>query len=201
MPEWFKIQMTHFGVEPEEDRFHFKRIDKKAELDIGGIAIQCVLFYDYLYTDSAGVSGKLGAVGSDADIGVLASLPHLSTAEHTATLKVDCLYVDAGGVNVGATIKGRDSSLAPPVIMTPRSGWWSCASERGGGIACLLEMMRTIKISGSQRDVMFTVNTGHELNYIGLGHYLSQRRDLIRNAHRWIHFYHTGKSIFLSSLQ
>ena len=44
--------------------------------------------------------------------------------------------------NVVATIAGRDPRLAPIVIMTPRSGWWHCASERGGGIACWLEALQ-----------------------------------------------------------
>jgi len=37
--------------------------------------------------------------------------------------------------NVLATIRGRRPELPPLVVMTPRSGWWQCASERGGGLA------------------------------------------------------------------
>jgi hypothetical protein len=47
----------------------------------------------------------------------------------------------ATAVNVVATIKGADVTLKPLVISTPRSGWYSCASERGGGIACWLEAL------------------------------------------------------------
>ena len=39
--------------------------------------------------------------------------------------------------NVIATARGKDSSLPPLAVMTPRSGWWNCAAERGGG-HCLL---------------------------------------------------------------
>jgi hypothetical protein len=45
-------------------------------------------------------------------------------------------------VNVTATINGANPALPPLIVMTPRSGWYSCASERGGGIACWLEVMR-----------------------------------------------------------
>ena len=43
--------------------------------------------------------------------------------------------------NVVGHIEGQDRSLSPLVVMTPRSGWWYCASERGGGLACWLEVM------------------------------------------------------------
>ena len=49
----------------------------------------------------------------------------------------------------------RIGSLPPLVVMTPRSGWWTCASERGGGIACWLELMRELKTGplGARRRV------------------------------------------------
>jgi hypothetical protein len=71
--------------------------------------------------------------------------------------------------------------------MTPRSGWWACASERGGGIACFLEMMRGIKASEPVRDVIFTANTGHELGHTGLDYFLHNHPQLIKDAHIWIH--------------
>jgi len=88
---------------------------------------------------------------------------------------------------VQARIAGSDTGLAPLVIMTPRSGWWTCASERGGGIAAFLEMMRAIRERGAARDVLFTANTGHELGHTGLDHYLSANPALIRSARLWIH--------------
>ncbi len=103
------------------------------------------------------------------------------------TVVAHCDYVDARGINVGATIRGRRSDLAPLVIMTPRSGWWACASERGGGIAAWLEMTRAISTSGADRDVVFTANTGHELGHIGLDHYLDTRKALVKDADMWIH--------------
>ena len=100
-----------------------------------------------------------------------------------APLIARCDYVDAQGINILASIKGTDPSLSPLVVMTPRSGWWACASERGGGIACLLEMMRAIQNAGPRRDVHFTANTGHELSHIGLDHFLEPRQELLQGAH------------------
>jgi len=248
--EWFKTQIMNMGVAHQEDHFNFKRINiQKAELILGDMVTEGIPLYDCTYTGAAGVVGRLGELGSDAEIGVLMSLPHVSTpggqalmkarteATHKAILVVtdgrlppgiapfnaedfnapfgppvlqisnaewatveaardagvearliaQCDYVDAVGINVLASIKGKDSSLAPLVIMTPRSGWWACASERGGGIACMLEMMRAIQLEGPQRDVVFTANTGHELSHIGLDHYLEPRQALVQGAHMWIH--------------
>jgi alanyl-tRNA synthetase len=42
----------------------------------------------------------------------------------------------AEAFNVVATVAGQQTDLAPIVVITPRSGWWQCASERGGGLAC-----------------------------------------------------------------
>ncbi len=96
-------------------------------------------------------------------------------------------YVPATASNVQATVAGTDPSLAPLVVMTPRSGWWSCASERGGGIASFLEIMRAVKTTPVARPVIFTANTGHELGHTGLDHYLEANGALVRGAYAWIH--------------
>ena len=85
-----------------------------------------------------------------------------------------CEYVKATARNVEAKIEGSNSELAPIVVMTPRSGWWLNASERGGGIACFLEIMRAVKSSAPKRDVIFTANTGHELGHTGLDLFLAE---------------------------
>lgn len=85
--------------------------------------------------------------------------------------------------NVQTTIKGRDASLAPLVIMTPCSAWWTCTAERGGGIALWLECIRRFANDAGERDVIFTANTGHELGHVGLSHYLACYPELVRSAH------------------
>jgi hypothetical protein len=90
--------------------------------------------------------------------------------------------------NVTAKIAGSDPGLPPLVIMTPRSGWWRCASERGGGIACWLETMRVLAGARPEHDCLFVACSGHELGFLGIGAYLDRRPDLIKRAYRWIHF-------------
>ncbi|MEE2775918.1 MAG: hypothetical protein VYE73_04040 [Acidobacteriota bacterium] len=89
--------------------------------------------------------------------------------------------------NTVARIGGTDPELAPLVVMTPRSGWWECASERGGGIAVWLEMMRAVAASSPARSSEWVASTGHELGHYGLDHYIERRSDLIGEAHAWIH--------------
>ena len=89
--------------------------------------------------------------------------------------------------NVNARIEGKDPKLKPLVVMTPRSGWWNCASERAGGIAIFLEMMRTFTQSKPNRTVIFLANSGHELGHLGLNSYLANNSSLIKDASSWIH--------------
>jgi len=89
--------------------------------------------------------------------------------------------------NVTATLPGRDRSLPPLVIMTPRSGWYSCASERGGGIVCWLELMRRLHANRPRRDVHFVATSGHELGHLGLRAYVRTRAGLFARSVGWIH--------------
>jgi hypothetical protein len=89
--------------------------------------------------------------------------------------------------NVQARIEGVHSGLSPLVIMTPRSAWWTCTSERGGGISLWLECARHFAANRPDRTVIFTANTGHELGHVGLQHYLDSVPELVNQAHAWVH--------------
>ena len=94
----------------------------------------------------------------------------------------------AESFNVVGRINGQDRSLPPLIVMTPRSGWWYCASERGGGLACWLEAMRAVSDASQQRDVIFVATSGHEVGLYGIHAFLENRQDLARNAFAWMHF-------------
>ena len=90
--------------------------------------------------------------------------------------------------NVTATLRGTEPALAPVFVMTPRSGWWTCASERGGGIAVWLEMIRGMTAAPTpRRTTVFLASTGHELGHYGLEEFLRTRSRLVRGAAAWIH--------------
>ena len=75
---------------------------------------------------------------------------HLATVERAAASGRDVRVVaqvsrrTAAAVNVVGEVRGVQPGLSPVCVMTPRSGWHANASERGGGLACWLEAMRTV---------------------------------------------------------
>jgi hypothetical protein len=96
--------------------------------------------------------------------------------------------IPAQAFNVVVQIAGSDPRLAPLVITTPRSGWWQCASERGGGIACWLETIRLLATEKPARDCLFVAMSGHELGGLGGQAYLDRHKDLAKRALAFIHF-------------
>jgi hypothetical protein len=126
--------------------------------------------------------------------------PVLQVASEEAPFLADCAregakavltaYIErteAQAFNVVASVSGAQSGAAPLVVMTPRSGWWSCASERGGGLACWLEMMHAVRDARPVRDVLFVSSSGHELGHLGLDSFVQRRPGLVPAAKAWIH--------------
>jgi hypothetical protein len=102
-------------------------------------------------------------------------------------LKVSVSRINAESFNILGTLKGQDENLPPLVITTPRSGWWCCASERGGGLACWLEVIRALGEAGSRRNVFFAAFSGHELGHLGLDAFLKHRPEFAKDSFAWIH--------------
>jgi len=116
--------------------------------------------------------------------------PFLSEcARQSATVRLTAHVerTQAQAFNVVATVPGTDGSAAPLVVMTPRSGWWSCASERGGGLAIWLEIMRAVNVARHARDVLFVASSGHELGHLGLDAFIARRPGVVPAAKAWIH--------------
>lgn len=262
---WLSDRIQDMGIAPFMDPIELERVNVLyASFDFGNLTIEAEPLYDCAYTDVAGITGRLGELGSDADIGVIMLPPSTSSPAHTrldevrrttrhkgiiivsdssypldgiATLNAEdfrapvgpptlqianehwqalqeaiaqgqegtlvafCEHKPSKAYNVSARIDGTDPDLAPMVIMTPRSGWWRCASERGGGIALFLELMRDLVANPPQRDVIFTANSGHELSHLGLDQMLHENPTLARDAFIWIHlganFAATGSQVRL----
>ncbi len=105
----------------------------------------------------------------------------------TARLIAHATRTETKAFNVVATVPGADETAAPLVVMTPRSGWWSCTSERGVGIAIWLEIMRAVHAARPARDVLFVASSGHELGHIGLDAFMDRRAGLVPSATAWVH--------------
>ena len=126
--------------------------------------------------------------------------PVLQVASDEAAFLTDCAQqasnvlltvhverVQARAFNVVAVVSGTDKDAAPLVVMTPRSGWWWCASERGGGLACWLEIMRGMLEAKPFRDVFFVASSGHEIGHRGIENFIERHPGIISRAKTWIH--------------
>ena len=104
-----------------------------------------------------------------------------------ATVIAHAVRVADTAGNVTATVRGTAADLPPVVVMTPRSGWWHCASERGGGLACWLETIRAAASARPSRSIEFVASSGHELGHLGLDAFIAERRSLVKTAAAWVH--------------
>jgi hypothetical protein len=116
---------------------------------------------------------------------------HVAEMPPSQPLRMTSYYrrtpVDA--CNVVVTIPGRDPSLHKVVVMTPRSSWWQSTSERGGGLVCWLETLRSLIETPPMADVVLTANSGHELGHIGLDSFLERRPGWDRpDGAIWVHY-------------
>ena len=113
--------------------------------------------------------------------------PILDAIGSEATMIVDGGRVDAPAHNVIATIPGADPDVAPVVLMTPKSGWYTCAAERGGGIAVWIEVAGRIAANPSRRTLNLVASSGHELHHLGLDYYIRELGDAAHEVHAWMH--------------
>ena len=114
-------------------------------------------------------------------------LQEAAAAGENARVTAHVEFEAAQGWNVRARVAGRDPALAPLVVMTPKSAWWVCTAERGGGIALLLALLRRFAAEPPARDVLFVATSGHELGHLGLDSFLRDNAGLGAAAHAWIH--------------
>ena len=109
-----------------------------------------------------------------------------SNQRASLSIALDEQITDAS--NVEARIPGTRPELAPLVVMTPKSSWYTSTAERIGGIVCWLECIRHFVKHAPIRDVIFTANTGHELGHVGLTRFLEINPQLEQDAYLWVHF-------------
>ena len=109
------------------------------------------------------------------------------TAGDPVRLTAHMSWQDTHARNLHSRIPGRDPELAPVVVMTPKSAWWTCTSERGGGIAVWFELMHHFIQQPPMRSMVFVITTGHELGHVGLDRYLASQPNVVRQAKAWVH--------------
>ncbi len=247
--EWLAGEVDRVGIRPSLEPFALSRVDPQLTYArIGNRRIDGIPMFDGGFTGADGVIGRLGSIGSDAEIG-LAERPgemvrniaegdvllRARQSRHKAVILITganrpglflsnaSTFLNPSGppilqvsnvesawlqgqaqqgtsvtvvayikrtstqaINVTASIPGRDTSLAPLVVMAPRSGWWQCVSEQGSRILCWLEIMRSLAVAKPLRSCHFVALSGHELGFMGIAPYLERRGDIVKRAEAWI---------------
>lgn len=153
-------------------------------------ALACVIITN-------GPSGKIIALNTDGraplydrPIALMApddAAPFLAAAQ--ALQPVSLTITGQGGRRpafnlVGTLDRGRGRWL---VVSTPRSGWFTCAGERGGGIAAWLHMARWASRHAPDFDLSFVCNSGHEYQYLGAEELLHNVAPPPRETAFWLH--------------
>jgi hypothetical protein len=110
-----------------------------------------------------------------------------SRRQEKVKLLIASRWKETEATNVTLTITGTDRSRAPVVIYTPKSAWWTCTAERGGGLVVWLALMRHFALHPPARTLHFTANSGHELGHLGMRSFLARHPQLATEAEFWVH--------------
>lgn len=68
----------------------------------------------------------------------------------------------------------RDADLPWLALSTPRSGWTTCAAERGPGVTAWLSLARWAAHSAVHHNIFVVCNSGHEYENLGMRHMLER---------------------------
>jgi hypothetical protein len=246
--DWLFEEIRRIGLTPNRESFSLRRVDVATScLVVEDRRVEGLPLFDGAFTGEEGIRGRIGPLGSDAEIGLADLTPNTAgagrvgearrqgrhkalvcvtrggrpglcpsnadaflapfgppvlqvssdesalvaeLAERRAEVRViaSAKRTQASAFNLTTRISGSDRTRPPLVVMTPRSGWYWCASERGGGIACWLELMRTLRSVRPVRDVVFVASSGHELGHLGIDEFVRQRPGIVPKSVGWMHF-------------
>ena len=133
---WLLEMLNELGVRSTLNEFPFERLDTiESQLEIGSMRIEGEPLYDCL-SDSAWRQGRLGPLGSDAEIGVAMMPPgaggdhyrHLTTVRRMATHRAIVVVTDdrlpAGGIAM-INAEAYRTPFGPPVLQIANDRWES----------------------------------------------------------------------------
>lgn len=109
----------------------------------------------------------------------------MAAADTASTLTVD----GQGGRRRAWNLIGRLDRKAEKtlVLSTPRSGWFTCAGERGSGVAAWLSLAQWLARSHPHVNVEVLATSGHEYTYLGGERYLHEKAPSPDRTKLWVH--------------
>lgn len=116
-----------------------------------------------------------------------AVLEDAADARREIAFEVELASRAVSAVNVVALIGASTTQASDSLtVLTPRTSWWRSTSERGGGIVCWLEILRSAAIAPGVGTIRLIATAGHELGHLGLKEFLSREPQGDR-ASPWLH--------------
>jgi hypothetical protein len=73
------------------------------------------------------------------------------------------------------------------VISTPRSGWFTCAAERGSGLSIWLFLAEWLARANHGVNIELLATSGHEYDFVGGEHYLHEAAPPPAATRLWVH--------------
>lgn len=130
------------------------------------------------------------APGFETPIAILApkdAEPFVAAAKagETATLVIDAGAGLRPAFNLIARIDRKAAKTL--IVTTPRSGWFTCAAERGAGVAVWLSLAHWLARAKHRTNIEFVATSGHEYIYLGGEKYLEHRAPKPRDTKMWVH--------------
>jgi len=134
--QWLANYVRRCGIEPSLERFALSRVDPQLTYArIGDRRIDGVPVFDGAFTTADGVRGRLGPLGSDAEIGLAETSP--ATVTHTAEADIvpaarrsrhKAVILITGGSSPGLFLSNASAfpdSVGPPMlqISSVESAW------------------------------------------------------------------------------
>ena len=113
--------------------------------------------------------------------------PYLAAARagQSATLVVDAATGRRSAFNLIARLaRGAPKTL---IVTTPRSGWFTCAAERGSGVAVWLSLAHGLAAAAPGVNLEFVATSGHEYIYLGGEQYLEHLAPTPSATQMWVH--------------
>ncbi len=94
-----------------------------------------------------------------------------------------------GGRRGAFNLIARRDRAAPKtlILSTPRSGWFSCAAERGSGLAVWLWLAEWLATAEGDVNVELVATSGHEYQFLGGELYLAQAAPSPDRTRLWVH--------------
>jgi hypothetical protein len=103
----------------------------------------------------------------------------------TVTLTVDAEVGRRPAYNLIARLdRGAAKTM---IVTTPRSGWFTCAAERGAGVAVWLSLAHALAAAKPGVNLEFVATSGHEYIYLGGEEYLQHHAPKPADTKLWCH--------------